>query len=439
MTSAAPLRFMPHARTRSPLALSHAPTLALATGVLILFTSVPEYLLLARHFPVTPGQLMMAYTGLVGAFVGYRYARRAADFARAPYALIIALLIYGALVAVSLVAFPDANRDEIKLRAGFLIVTILSIMAASLPIDLRLVLGVLRMATLGACALNALEYFAGGMLPWQFSNVPGRAAGFYINSNSAAAAIALATPLICLGMRRSTSVMIYLVTGAGVFLTFSRSGLINWVLAVFLTELFVRSGPRSRDRTVFLMMLGFLALLGAVFRNFIMESLIDLLQPYLDDNTTGRLLFNLSDSSTLERLALADGAWRLFLDFPLTGSGVWLGERWTFDRLPHNFYLLTMAEFGVAGLAWLALLLWALVRQPRRFGWVCAGVFGIAALFNHNVIDTPLFAILLALYSAAAIHGGPASLTGPRSYLRGRARRLFVVGGHVLSGAVSAR
>jgi hypothetical protein len=262
--------------------------------------------------------------------------------------------------------------------------------------DEKFVFYSLRVVVLAAVALNIVDKFIPDLLPWRLSLTEGRAAGFFQNPNSSAAAIAAALPLATYSAGSRLKIAFYLATLAGVVVTESRGGLFVWIIAFASTRPELLPLPRNLARlTLGLLLTSSAALLLYVLWDPIQYGLGLALN--LDSRAAGRL-FSVDDSDSVSRLYAADLAWRQFLSSPWFGNGVGFYLNWEYDEGPHNTLLLTAAEFGVAGIAWLIGLSVAVLRLPGRRGGVALAAFIATALFSHNMFDDGIWAFLFACY-----------------------------------------
>lgn len=132
----------------------------------------------------------------------------------------------------------------------------------------------------------------------------------------------------------------------------------------------------------------------------------------------------LQENATRWRLELLEGAWRMFLDHPVLGTGpnTYASVLPAYQQMPgyysinpHNFYLQALAETGLIGLG--AFLIWVLgigrglLARPNRwsigvFGGLMASLMHIGFDIDWSVAAIPmLFAVLLGagLTPAAAL------------------------------------
>jgi O-antigen ligase len=274
-------------------------------------------------------------------------------------------------------------------------------------------------------ALNIYEFF----VPMTFSLVHGRSAGLFVNSN-------LSGEALVLGMILSVTILpspyrgpFLLLTGIGVFATFSRGGIGAWLIAMS-GLLFFAKGVRAKD-VVWTFLLSLL-----VVGIFLLPKLDSILKTMdqtgvINKNTEERLAWltnpsGVSDDSSWSRMYVAQQAWRKFADHPWLGGGT--GTMYeSFEISPHNQYLSYMLDYGVVGATIVPLLivalLWGASGETRRLGLVFATTILWFSFFTHTILSfghslVP-FALLAAMVStepllarerAKAIAAGEAAL-----------------------------
>jgi len=270
-------------------------------------------------------------------------------------------------------------------------------------------------AVIAVSALLVLtEFFSGFTPPFDMTTTPGRAAGLFENPNNAALFIVAALPVVTIGLRLRWRVFWYALVLTCVFVTFSRSGLVLFGLAILLIEAFPiqGAGATSARRLIICAVLVVLAVsLYGLVSNYIVTHFAG----SLNANTIGRVRLE-SNVSSETRLYLLRLAWEGFGNSPFWGHGVGAGDRWHVAQSVHNMFGLMALEYGIIGLAWLCAFLWALWSMPQPFGIWAASLFVGAAPFTHNLMDGPTYALILATYAALpAIFAPPGSHAPARS------------------------
>jgi O-antigen ligase len=266
--------------------------------------------------------------------------------------------------------------------------------------------------------INVSEFILPGV--FSFSSVPERAAGLYTNPNISSlylnCAMVVAVFAIPLLWRSAFCIFI----GLGVVVTFSRSGILTWGVAM-LGLAWWRVLGHSRSRQV-LMVTGlvgvsaFTLAAGEWVRAF--ESLG--FEQQLTANTTGRisgLFFQQADDSAVERLEVAEHGWEMFSEAPWFGQGFAATSDWDLGASTHNMYAMFGAELGIGGIVLLLALVGVLWRTDTALGRVIALLFAFSSLFTHNNLDQPAMAIVLALavgtaYEPMKVGGSPIDKAG---------------------------
>ncbi|HZZ83178.1 MAG TPA: O-antigen ligase family protein [Anaeromyxobacteraceae bacterium] len=278
-----------------------------------------------------------------------------------------------ALAVALLIIFSDARAR----RSGVLAVAVATAVNALLNLS----------ESLGVIDFAAMDGDVTG-------RVPGRAAGFFINSNVAGIAIVLGLAVAVPRIPRAARVALLLLGAAGVAATFSRGAQLCFLCLLLWLALrkVVPMWP--------------LAMSGAAVALFIAyegSSLFEFFERrgVLNDNTLGRLRLEADDSGRTE---LAHMAWRMFLDSPLIGKGLASTIDWGASVSSHNQYLGLAAEHGIVGLLLLPALGLALCwNNPSAVP--LALVLMLAGLISHNLLEDR--GTLLAISLASGFYGSP--------------------------------
>ncbi len=244
---------------------------------------------------------------------------------------------------------------------------------------------------------NVYEFFN----PLIFSglNETGRPAGFYVNSNNCGCAL-MEAMIIGIGLLRPIYRLPYaFVMGVGVFLTFSRAALIAWFLAmaILLVMGIVPYRQLLRSGVGVVIAITALVTIGSSFIN--VDQLAS--EGLINNNVLERLsqtegTAEVTDDSTLARLAVARIAWEMFEESPILGNGVGsvleldVGGLVDHHISTHNQYLYFLADHGVLGLLIYPLLILAIVypfNPEHRSMNVSLAVFCLLwGFFSHTVI-----------------------------------------------------
>jgi len=266
----------------------------------------------------------------------------------------------------------------------------------AIPNGSRLWISMLWVALLLAVLSIVQEYFnpAAYVFAEAGQGIQGRAAGLYLNPNTAAQTLVML--LACL-MAHGTprgNVIALLLSSIGLLLTFSRGGMLAWaVLAVAATL-------RGRLPRSFLLVIALAAGALAVAGPWVLDAVSTWVPPE-NRNSLDRLawllgLGDLNDFSAGEREYIAVYAWRQFLDAPFLGHGLGYMWSWTADVGTHNLTLRFMVEYGALGVLLFPLFLVASVRSAprdaeRAWKWLIAGIALMLTIFSHNMIEQATF------------------------------------------------
>lgn len=388
-------------------------TFSTAVVAVIFLTNWPTY-----HYQILGGPIPLWYYVLPGVFilpVIFAEPQSAVRFFREPmfwwFVVYVATGLVWLLFAQNFI--EDANqfwRLRVLAFFYFYTVTLLAFYA-----DRRLAAWAIIGCVLIAGAFNWIDL----MRPYRFvphgiedTNV-GRGAGLYLNPNAAASFITLgalaALPLIPMRFRA----LLIAAAVVGVAPTLSRSGLI-YVSMLALGSIAVR----LVNRTQTLIMLTAVALLAVglvVSYDFLMQA--------ADDPNLHNVLRRLSwfddledDDSSQARRHAAANAWRMFIENPLTGSGIGATMLAILVDGPHNMYLTLGAEQGLLGLGLYIALIVILAMRGRRLArtamtaerrdvgralMLLAAVLAAYGLFSHNVLEEAQTIFIIAFLVAA--------------------------------------
>lgn len=277
-----------------------------------------------------------------------------------------------------------------------------------------------RRAMLIVTFINILTYFYGVVNPSAFvavtetqsAELTGRPSGFYVDANRAGCAlvIGLIFSLNLIQKKYVLPFMIIILTG--IFVTFSRSALIIWliILALFL----IRKEIPHRHLFIGTAVVGILL----IAITLIGENLLDIsgldYSDFLSANAMERInqvefpiaADSFMDSSGQARLFIVDFSWRKFLDLPFFGWG--LGENLEIEQMyeirSHNMYLLFMVEHGFLGALFLPLLVLAVTynatKKNQTMSLAFAALILTWGLFSHNILEHREFLLIFSLMAA---------------------------------------
>jgi hypothetical protein len=251
--------------------------------------------------------------------------------------------------------------------------------------------------------INVYELF----VPMSFSNVFGRSAGLYVNANTSAEALVLGMILAVTALPSWYRSVFILLVGGGVFVTYSRAGLIGWLIAVvgLMLGRFIGTTHVIRTGLITLFLIGLVLLPKA-------DQILTTLERTgsLNPDTQERLAWlmnplGVEDSSSWSRKAIAREAWERVGEHPFLGGGTGAVHR-GLEIPPHNQFLSHMIDHGLFGAMLIPLLLVTLIWRAEGEGQRVAFIFSCATLwfsfFTHTFLNNAHSLLLVALVAALA-------------------------------------
>mgnify|MGYP001270412744 CR=1 FL=1 len=249
--------------------------------------------------------------------------------------------------------------------------------------------------------INVYELF----VPMSFSNVFGRSAGLYVNANTSAEALVLGMILAVTALPSWYRSVFILLVGGGVFVTYSRAGLIGWLIAVvgLMLGRFISTTHVIRTGLITLFLIGLVLLPKA-------DQILTTLERTrsLNPDTQERLAWlmnplGVEDSSSWSRKAIAREAWERVGEHPFLGGGTGAVHR-GLDIPPHNQFLSHMIDHGLFGAMLVPLLLltllWRAEEDSRCVVFIFSSVILWFSFFTHQLLSNTYNLLLLALISA---------------------------------------
>jgi len=375
-----------------------------------LYSNLGVALVKVWGFPLSPGYFYVPIVIFAGTILAISPGAMEAFLQHRNFIFI--LLAFGVLEGARLIFNPPGEiPTEILIsNSEYVFVTIACLVIFSLCKRLDRIIQVVGLVVVVSAGINLIEYYLPQLLPAAFTTfttvpgtvpgtVPPRVAGLFFNSDRPAMYIGLPLPLVAFFAPRLIRYMLYAIALAGLAVTFSRTGMVLWVVAVVVTE-----ALRQRERTGrwFTRMVSltvqflFVAFVLAYAVNAFGD--IDALFPHLNSVTRARLNFTADDNG---RLYVAEQGIEMFLDSPLFGNGVG-SSRIPPDNGPHNIFLLLLAELGVVGGIWIAAFFLSIARYGAPFGLLLALMSFVSAPLTHNFLDDAPLGMLAALYLVVA-------------------------------------
>jgi len=261
-------------------------------------------------------------------------------------------------------------------------------------------------ATLAGVALNIYDF----MFPGTFSNIPGRAAGLYVQPNTSGIALVFGCLIGLSAIRRGWwQEAFVLVSSIGVLVTFSRESILAFGCIVLGGIVAGRLSLRRLAVTGGVGVALFVAL--NMGNNLLSEKIAS-------SENWSRLTSE--DGSARNRAHLAKRTLDAFEEAPLLGQGFGTTRYWGDDLPSHNYYLDLLADHGIIGIFLIPALLLSVGRRSWDF-YAFAAVFLLWSLFSFQVLDDASSLICLAIEALdpqrrqVAYDLGPASLVYART------------------------
>ena len=249
--------------------------------------------------------------------------------------------------------------------------------------------------------INVFELFA----PNTFSNVSGRSAGLYVNANMSAEALVLGMMLGVTALPSWYRGIFVVLTSVGVFVTYSRAGLIGWFIVVggLMLGQFIGARHLVRIGLVTVFLLGLVLLPKA-------DQILTTLERAgaLNADTQERLTWftdplGVDDKSGSSRKSVAREAWERVTERPFFGGGTGSVHK-GLDIPPHNQFLSHMIDHGMFGAILMPLLLLALIwratGESRRVAIIFSCVVFWFSFFTHTFLNNAHSLLLIAMVAA---------------------------------------
>jgi hypothetical protein len=373
----------------------------LAVAVVIIFLSgVDLYLLLAEYTRVRPRDWVALFGVLLLPLIIHRLScqdRFKKELGR------IALWSL-AFLAISVVWYSFSPSDVAVLELSSRLLSVCFLCLAALLFitpDSRKAAGIAAIVVvLITVVINVLEMV---QPDWFLMGVTTRSSGLYVNANRCGAAMVIGmiagSPLVPRRMRLS----FYLLVGAGVAMTFSRSTTIGWLIAASIMLAFDSTKARAREFGFGCLVAA--TLLLALLQGAVASGLVNGLA--FDNDQSNRLSFfttlEASDGAALERMGVASKAWGMFLERPLLGNGLASTLQWSEQASTHNMFLSLMVDHGVFGAFILPALIICVLLGRRGAAQGSHWAFCMFALwyafFSHNILEELYFLLAYAFFA----------------------------------------
>lgn len=316
------------------------------------------------------------------------------------------LLVFMAPLVLMFVSERDFLKSDYSSLTAVLFVFITSsLLAASTKNDKVITYSALAVVLISV-SINFYEFFVENNV---FSTAPGRSAGFFINPNIASQSIIIFLGVFLTWNKRQISFFgsfLTLIVLGGVFVTFSRGGIIS--LFIVIAFLFFFNYNLNWKTVV------------GIFFVVVMLLLFPLkllLNSDLSDDAYGRLSNllegNISDSYNEERGNIAFESYNLALKAPIFGNGV--GTTNSLENGAHNTFVSVFLDFGLVGVLFylLCIIVFVLMiyKNHGEHLFFCQAFIVWLMLFSfltHNLLgDTAtIIAFGLSVSKVSLVHTG---------------------------------
>lgn len=270
-----------------------------------------------------------------------------------------------------------------------------------------------RYAVVGANLVSIFNNIYEFMNPGVFAglNLTGRAAGFYIDSNSSGDGVLLGL-ILGLGVLPEKFRMLYaLLSGIGIFVTFSRGALIGWIIVMII--LYITKAIPRKPFLLYIIGIFFVVILinqGGQFlkqidTSFISKNALSRLEDFGSIASGGG--GDVEDDAAAGRKLVAKLGWEKFLENPFVGHGLGASQFFDVGALvsheisTHNTYLAYMVDHGILGTFVLPMLVLSVTYPARGEGKNVSFAFAIFVilwgLFSHTILIQRLHLLTFSL------------------------------------------
>lgn len=349
------------------------------------------------HNPLKPSYIYITTYGatliLVTAFT--RWLPR-------PEAGLINLMVFFGVMHIAWLPFvgdqPTVTRT-LELRLNVVVMTICFQIILSIVDDYRVILTSIRLVMIGTTLINAAVILAPDTFQVKMGVYEGRAAGLYWDPNQCATFICLMLPLATFGKSKQARLFYYSTSLPGVMFTFSRSGMITWVVAVLL-DVILQPGDKKLNRISIQTNIAVAVLITGLFSAIMTIAWTDIvsyLMPSMNSDTLARV-YGTDQGSSSERLLVFKLGLESFSSNPILGGGYAATRAWDYRVSVHNMFLLMLAEFGIIGGIWYFSFLRQVLRFPVRFGLMIGSILIVQSFFTHSYFDLPYYMLVVVIY-----------------------------------------
>lgn len=262
--------------------------------------------------------------------------------------------------------------------------------------------------TLLTVLFNIIDFFDNGQFfSYDLEGYGVRAAGFYINANVASEAILVGMILSYRSVSEKYRIFYMLLCLIGILVTFSRGGILTWIIVVVLSFLFGYNKLKIRllDVISILSLVAVVSLVLSNLNNYLDESLVENRVDFISGKDN---INSIKDDSRYEILNKGlDG----FYQSPIFGNGSFDLMRKGDSVLPHNEYVLILDDFGILGIIIYLTLIYMVFKNTND--WILIIFILIYAFFTHNQLTSNVMLILFAVsFSSNRIRPGINKISG---------------------------
>ena len=277
-----------------------------------------------------------------------------------------------------------------------------------------------RRAILAATLINIFNNIYEFFHPLSFGfiqKIAGRSAGFYLNANESAMALVIGMIFSISLINKNYRLLFSLLVLIGIIFTFSRGGLLGWLLALIML-IQTRIIPRKQIITGFIGVILVFSFLSSQVNNLTYIKRADG-SDFLNEDTLTRIewIKNPASSSEIDgnsRYKIALEAWNKFVNSPIIGSGlsssrdinssIETPNRGGFGERPHNIHLVNLVEHGFLGIFIFPTLLIAIIfkgkGEIKTIGIVFASYYMLAGALSHTILYDNYSLLSLALMAS---------------------------------------
>lgn len=319
-----------------------------------------------------------------------------------PTPIIVWCGLYLALSSISVVLQPEIPplqllEDQIR---SVLFLLIMSIVLSRDYVVLKWVKSAILLITLLNPCMLIYEFFEPSAF-YLLQHSPGRASGFYHDSNAASCGVIVGMILSIDLVKPKYRLFYALFALLGVVATFSRGGMLGWFVTVFLFAI-LKIIPRYQIPLLFLAVFVSTTILSSQLNNLSYLKNADGTDLFRED-TLARIEFIVDpfgqeDASGDSRLTYAEDAFRKFSRKPFLGNGLGSGansnytsSRGTAQR-SHNIYIDQIVEYGFLGLFVYPLLLvasvWKAQGKVKQYAIPFMLFLLLWGIFSHTTMNS---------------------------------------------------